>query len=91
MSAEVVRQDLARQRAAARQPPERAMLDERGHPDDRVVPPVVRFPKLPEVQPRGEERPVDTGGELLDARVERLAPGSVRRGLDDACARIRLH
>src|SRR4029079_17949820 len=37
-----------------------------------------------------EQRPVDAGGELLDARVQRVAAGRARRGLHDARVRIRL-
>ena len=36
------------------------------------------------MQARGEQRPVDAGRELLDARVQRVAAGGARRRLDDA-------
>ena len=67
------------------------MTDEWRDPDDRVVAPVIRLAQLPEVQARGEQRPVDAGGELLHARVQRLPPGGLWRRLDDAGGRVRLH
>jgi hypothetical protein len=48
---EVVREDFARQGAAARQSRQGAVTDERRDADDRVVAPVVRFAELPEMQP----------------------------------------
>ncbi len=68
----------------------RAIADERRDANDRVVSPVMRFAELPEVQSRGEERPVHRRRELLDARVQRVAPGGARRRLDDSGVGIRL-
>ena len=81
---EIVGQDLAGERAPARQAAERAVADEWRDADDRVVAPVVGFAELPEMQAGREQRPVDGGGELLDARIERVATGSARRRLDDS-------
>ncbi len=67
------------------------MPHERRDADDRVVAPVVRFAELPEVQAGGEQRAVDAGRELLDARIERLAAERARRGLDDAGVRVGFH
>ncbi len=50
----VMRQDLSRERAAAGQRCQGAMLHERLEPNDRVVPPIVRFAELPVMQARGE-------------------------------------
>ena len=66
------------------------MLHERLKPDDRVVAPVVRFAKLPEMQARGEQRPIDAVGELLHARIQGIAADCARRGLDDAGVRAAL-
>ena len=41
------------------------MPNERCDADDRVVTPIVRFAELPEMQARGEDRPIDAGRELL--------------------------
>src|SRR5205807_7723558 len=57
--------------------------------DDRVMPPIMRFAELPEVQAGGEQRPVDAGRELLHAGIESVAPRGTWRGLDDACVEIR--
>ena len=88
---EVVAHDLAGQRAAAGQLAERAVADERRHADHRVVTPVVGFAELPEMQPGREQRPVAARRELLDARVQGVAPRGHRRGLDDAGRGIGLH
>ncbi len=69
---EVMRQDRARKRAFARQRCQRTVLDERLHADDGVMPPVVRFTQLPEVQTGGEQRPVYAGRKLLAARIQRV-------------------
>src|SRR6202521_5368044 len=57
--------------------------------DDRVMPPVMGFAGLPEVQAGGEQRPVDAGRELLHAGIESVASRGTWRGLDDACVGIR--
>src|SRR5699024_1851478 len=88
---EVVREDLAGERAAARQARQRAVPHERLDADDRVVSPVVRLAELPEMQAGGEERAIGAVGELLDTRVERVAPGGDRRGLEDPGGRVRFH
>lgn len=88
---EVVRHDRPGQVALARQRRQRAVLHERLEPDDGVVAPEVRFTQLPVVQTGGKQRAIDARGELLDARIERVAPGRARRGLDDARARMRFH
>lgn len=87
----VMAENFARQAAAAGQATERAVAHERRHPQNGVVPPIVRFAQLPEVQPGGEQRAVDAAGELLDARTKRVAAHGHRRGLDDAGARVRFH
>src|SRR5450631_807941 len=73
----------------AGKPSKRAVTHERHEPDDRVVPPVMRFAEMPEVNAGGEQGPVDAGRELLNPRVKRVAPGGAWRALDDARVRIR--
>src|SRR5437868_15422148 len=58
--------------------------------DDRVMPPIMRFAELPQVQAGGEQRPVEAGRELLHAGIESVAPRGTWRGLDDACVGVRL-
>ena len=50
---------------------QRAVLHERLHADDGVVPPVVALVLLPVVEAGEEERAVEPVGERLQARVER--------------------
>src|SRR5450631_2905327 len=73
----------------AREPAKCAVAHERRKADDRVVAPVMRFAEMPEVNAGGEQGPVNAGRELLNPRVERVAPGSDWRALDDARVRIR--
>src|SRR5437899_7669485 len=60
------------------------MTHERRDADDRVVTPIVRLAKLPEMQSGSEQWPIDLGGELVDAREQGLTTGGDRRRLDDA-------
>ena len=66
-----------------------AVLHERFEPNDRVVTPIVRFTKLPVVQPGGEHRAVNLVGELLHTCMKRVAPDRVflwnDRQRDEAC------
>ncbi len=88
---EIVGEDVAGEGTLARQRCQRAVLDEGFDPDDRVMPPVMRLAQLPEIEPRGEQRPIDPRGELLHARVERVHAGSLGPCLDDAGAGIGFH
>ena len=65
-------QDLAAERPAARERGQPAVIHEGLDAHDGVVPPVLAFAELPEVQPGGEHRTVDAAAELLHAR-EQLA------------------
>ncbi len=67
------------------------MLDEGFDPDDRVVTPVVRLAQLPEIEPGGEQRPVDACSELLQARIEGVHARGLGGGLDDAGVGVGLH
>src|SRR5687767_12569783 len=67
------------------------MLDERRDADDRVVAPVIGFSELPEMQPRGEERPVYLAGELLRPCMQRFAARGGGRRLYDAGPRVGFH
>ncbi len=49
------------------------------------------FTQLPEVQARGKQRPVNTGGKLLATRIQRIHTRRFRRRLDNAGVRVRLH
>ena len=88
---EVMRQNRAGKRTLARQRRQRTVLNERLHADNGVVTPVVRFTQLPEVQARRKQRPVNTGGELLTARIERVHTGRFWRRLNDTRVRVGFH
>ncbi|MCY1424210.1 hypothetical protein D9M71_399470 [compost metagenome] len=88
---EVVGQDRTGECAFAWQWRQSAVLDERLHPDDRVVAPIVGLTQLPEVQAGCEQRPIDAGSELLHARIEGVHARRLGRGLDDPGIRGRFH
>ena len=68
---EVVREDRAREAAAAGDRRQRAVAHERLDAQDRVVPPVVRLAELPVRHAEGEQAPGHAVGELLQARMQR--------------------
>src|SRR5262245_16294020 len=88
---EVVGKYLAGQRTASGKAAQRAVAHERGDPDDRVVPPVMGFAELPEMQARGVHRTVDAARELLDSRIQRIAACGPRGGLYDARTGVGFH
>src|SRR5438094_874282 len=65
------------------------MPDERCDADDRVVPPIMRFAELPEMQTGGEDRTIDAGRELLRAAIERVASRGLGGRLQDPDVGIR--
>src|SRR4051812_39726299 len=66
----ILTEDASAKGTVAGKSRERAMLDERFHPEDRVVPQIIRYAELPVVQARRENRAVEPAGELLHARED---------------------
>ena len=88
---EVMRQNRTGKRTLTRQRRQRTVFNERLHADNGVVTPVVRLTQLPEVQTGRKQRPVNTGGELLAARIKGVHSGRFWRGLNDTGVRVGLH
>ncbi|MND82335.1 hypothetical protein D3C80_741630 [compost metagenome] len=88
---EVVGEDRTGERTFSGQRRQSAVLNERLHPDDRVMTPVVRFAQLPEVQASGEQRAVDAGSKLLHACIQGVHARSLRCSLDDPGVRVGFH
>ena len=88
---EVVAQDGAAERRAARQHRQAAMRAERRDADDGVVAPVVGRVGLPPRLPRRQQRAVQAAGKLDETAEQRRPPRRQRHGLDQAGLRVHLH
>ena len=88
---EVVTEDVATERRAARQARQAAVLAEGLDADDGVVAPERPVAQLPEMQAGGEDRPVGVAGELQHAREQRVLAHRLWQGLDQAHARAGFH
>ena len=88
---EIMAENVAAERRLARQIRQPAMIGERARADDRVMAPVVAVASHPRVRARADDGAGDPGGELLQAREQRVAVDDERQALDDARVGIGLH
>src|SRR6202011_5831737 len=78
---EVMRQDEAAERLAAREFGQTAVLRECGHANDGVVSPIIAAVAGPCTQAPSDDGSIDAGGELLQAAEKGRRADQVRRGL----------
>ena len=84
-------EDASSKRLPAGQRGKLTEFGKRFHADHRVVTPIAASAELPEIQTADEKRPIEPHRKLLEARENGNSADQLRRRLQDAEPRIRLH